>query len=804
MKKNLVRSLISIVLSAFFLFCAGCSSPEEKKLVFFNKGNALFEQEEYVKARLEFKNAAQIDPKFAAAYYMLGKTEIELKNFKGAYGMLLKAVELDPDNSDARIDLGKILLAGKAIDRADEQAEAVLAKDPEHLDANLLKASVCFVNKKKDRGREILLKLRGKGEISPEMYLMLSNVARLKKDAPQMRAYLVEGLEKNPDNISLILTMAQVDAQFHDFYGAELNLKKAIALKPEAIVFKLNLARVFMAQGKKEAAQGVLTQVLEADDANQETRLTIARFWLSAKEVQTAEDLVKEGLVKMPDSFQYRQFLSEIYVGTKRLDAAEMILRQAVALSKDPAHPEIIKSKIALAKILLFKANIMEGEMLVDQVLENDPKNIDAHFLKGRLYMSRRDGGNAVPEFRIVVEDRPRMVEGHINLALAHSLNKEYALALDVLELAYGKMPTEVAVLKAMARVNMMKKDMDAAEANLVMAVEANRENLQSVIDLGDFYLVFKKYNRALEQYEIVKQKKPDHAGGYIKTASVYLSQKETKKAEEILILGYEKIPDSALIVTNLVRIYIQEKDFDSAIRLCENRLAKNESEAFTWNLLGSVCLAKSDLKGAQPAFEKAIEILPDWGKPYDSLARIYLVRGEKETAIKKFNDALAKNPNNAQAWMILGSIHERDKNYEKAAATYEQAFEKNPGIWAAANNLAVIKSEFSHSAADLEMAMEYARKAEKLNPGAGVVQDTLGWIQYKMGNLDQAYADIKKALEDLPDNSSLNYHMGVVLDRQGKPEESRLYLEKALAEETDFLGADTARKILAKYKTDN
>ena len=63
-----------------------CGGPEEKKAKFFNKGKTLYEQGDYVKARLEFKNALQIDPKFADAFYWLGMTELKQRNLKPAFG----------------------------------------------------------------------------------------------------------------------------------------------------------------------------------------------------------------------------------------------------------------------------------------------------------------------------------------------------------------------------------------------------------------------------------------------------------------------------------------------------------------------------------------------------------------------------------------------------------------------------------------------------------------------------------------------------------------------------------------------
>ena len=144
------------VLCVIMILLGGCSSPDDKKQAFIEKGDELFAQKDYVKARLEYKNAVQIDPKFGKAYYLLGKTELELKNFKQAYGMFLKAVEQDPDNLDARVSLGKLLLAGKAIDKAEEQADAILSRQADHVEGNLLKASIYFIHKNYELGSEIL------------------------------------------------------------------------------------------------------------------------------------------------------------------------------------------------------------------------------------------------------------------------------------------------------------------------------------------------------------------------------------------------------------------------------------------------------------------------------------------------------------------------------------------------------------------------------------------------------------------------------------------------------------------------
>ena len=64
---------------------AACGSPDDKKAAFFAKGKELMEKEDYVKAELEFKNAIQIDPEYADAYYMLAQVSMKRKLFQNAF-----------------------------------------------------------------------------------------------------------------------------------------------------------------------------------------------------------------------------------------------------------------------------------------------------------------------------------------------------------------------------------------------------------------------------------------------------------------------------------------------------------------------------------------------------------------------------------------------------------------------------------------------------------------------------------------------------------------------------------------------
>jgi tetratricopeptide (TPR) repeat protein len=76
---------------------------------------------------------------------------------------------------------------------------------------------------------------------------------------------------------------------------------------------------------------------------------------------------------------------------------------------------------------------------------------------------------------------------------------------------------------------------------------------------------------------------------------------------------------------------------------------------------------------------------------------------------------------------------------------------------------------------------------------------DTLGWIYYKKGLYGNAAREFSDSLEKLPENATVNYHLGAALFQKGEKPRAKTYLEKALALDKDFDGADDARRMLSE-----
>jgi len=81
--------------------------------------------------------------------------------------------------------------------------------------------------------------------------------------------------------------------------------------------------------------------------------------------------------------------------------------------------------------------------------------------------------------------------------------------------------------------------------------------------------------------------------------------------------------------------------------------------------------------------------------------------------------------------------------------------------------------------------ALDLIEQAYRINPDDAAILDSLGWVNYRLGNLQEAEAQLRKALERFPDHE-VAAHLGEVLWSAGKQREARAIWAKALKENPD------------------
>lgn len=115
-----------------------------------------------------------------------------------------------------------------------------------------------------------------------------------------------------------------------------------------------------------------------------------------------------------------------------------------------------------------------------------------------------------------------------------------------------------------------------------------------------------------------------------------------------------------------------------------------------------------------------------------------------------------------SQAFAGLGYVHYAQGNVTEAVAALKKALEIDPRNSNALNSLGFIYSE---ERLDLPRGIQLCRQAVELNPRNPAYHDSLGWSFYRAGNLSEAKASLRRALDLAPGNREIAVHLREVMD---------------------------------------
>ena len=790
MKKLHIFIVFVLVMSGF-----ACASKEEKKIRFFDKGMALFEKESYSSSALEFKNALQIDPKFSEAFYMLGRIEMKKNNFKGAFGLYNKAVQLKPGNTKAHYELGRLYLLAEDTDKASDEAQKILSNDPKNADGLVLQASAKLAKKDYAGASSILDKLIFKGVKRAEIYMMMAKIDIETKEGKGVIDILGEGIRHNSKDMGLHMMLASRYIKDKNSPMAAQTLKKIISLEPDNIQHQFALADFYFNNNDRQNAVGILNGIIREAPDNEDNRILVGKFYFNRKDTGSALQVLEEAPDKK--SYKIKLAVAEIQQYLNHTDKAQAILKGIIADHTDPSNPGVVAAKIFLARIHLSKNEIDEALKYVESVIKDNPKNVEARYIKGNILLTKKDGLNAIPEFRTVVAEHPQEMEGYLRLAQAHYMNNEKPLAKDTLKNALKVNPDSREIVKALVELYGEEKETGDAQRLLTDMADSHPKDVRYRMDLADFCWRMKDVKKAMEQYLSIISLAPDTIPTYLKLAKLYGDMAFYSDAEKILDKGIVLQPDNKELLTKKVEILVAQGKFPDAEAICQSNIRSTKMADYYYNLLGRVYAFQKKYPAAEEAFRKSIHLNPGWVSPRNTLAKVYIEQRKTRDAEALLVETLRNNSRNYTAALNLAQLYQGEKAFTKARSIYEKALSDNESLWLFANNLAFLLSEYPESDSDLKKAADMAKLAYKYQADNPVVLDTLGWVHYKLKDLPQADKYIKAALTRDEKNNVIRYHMAMVLFEEGRQSEARENFEYLLNEGGAFPYREDVKRAL-------
>jgi Tfp pilus assembly protein PilF len=268
------------------------------------------------------------------------------------------------------------------------------------------------------------------------------------------------------------------------------------------------------------------------------------------------------------------------------------------------------------------------------------------------------------------------------------------------------------------------------------------------------------------------------------------------REAEQALAIA-PQAPEPRLL---LARIYLATGRGERAVEQYRAVLGYDPANREVRNLLIGYLLSRRAFADAGREAEAGLKQYPEDTNMLISLALAQDGEGRRKEAVATLKGAAARDTVSPQPLISLGALLVRHREYIPALQSYEEALKRSPDDMRVINNIAILHADHGY---DLKRAGELASRNYTRNPGAPAAADTMGWVLFKQGKLDQALPLLQQAAAKAPQVPETLYHFGVVLLKAGQTVLGRKYLEAALKISRDFDGAATARNLLEVMRTE-
>jgi len=797
MHNQSVWKKVFFILTTLFMIVSlsFCSSIEQKRQKFMADGKASFAKGDYITARLQFKNALQLDPELAEGHLWLGKTELHLNNPRGAFGSLSKAVQINPDLFEGQIILGNLFLLGRKIDEAEAKANLVLAKEPNNPDALMLSAGVALAREKPQQALEILAKVRGLDAHKVEAYRMQSAIELNQRKPEAAAATLDEGIKANPKALALYQARARLAESQKQFDQAEAMLKKAEEIDPKNTRLLDELARLYVLENQLDKAEQILRRKAELEPDKEAHVAALALFLGERGRFDEGEKVLKDFIAKHPQDNQAKFALASFYLAERKFGRGEEVLKEIA--DKNPTGPVGIRAKGQMAVIRLAQGRQEESEKLVEEILKENPKDMTALKIQGLIALSKKDGLKAVSNFRILTQDQPQNQENWLLLARAHLINNDKQLSKEAAKKALEIKPDDMEARAFLYGIYLKDKDYDDLIKLIKEYLRGDDKDVANWGALGDVYALKGDDKEARNAFQKMIDLEPKNPLGYVKMAWLSQKNKQTEEAVRYLNTALQQNPNYYPALRFLLALYQEQKQPAKVLDAARAAVAGAPKNATMHQILGEVYLAQNQPEPAAAALEEALTLDPNDAPALGLLIQAYNAMPDKAKTMQKLQQKAEDQQAPVFYALALAQIYEQHREGNKAIALYDQLLKRPLSPVVVKNNLAYLLAEYQPTPENLERAHKMVSEILADNPEDPRLLDTMGWVSCKQKNYAECKKYLEKAVEKAPKHPVLEYHLGFCAAKLGDTALARTALEKSLAFKDNFPEREDAQKLL-------
>ncbi|SFN59525.1 Tetratricopeptide repeat-containing protein [Nitrosospira briensis] len=433
--------------------------------------------------------------------------------------------------------------------------------------------------------------------------------------------------------------------------------------------------------------------------------------------------------------------------------------------------PNSVGARQTLAALLVNFDKLEEARPHLEKLLASAGDNIDEAFMQLNSLLVRNANKNTTFELvKQLAQPYPELPEAHFAVSQAAWFAEQFDVALAEMKQALALRPEwEMAAIyqgRILARMSNASA-LEYFEDYLRTYPKAN----DTRITYARLLLAEKDYGKAREQFQQLLEENPGNADVAVAVGLLSMELKEYESAEsyfrKALELGYR---DPGMVRFYLGGINEKTQQIDEAMEWY--RSVTSGTQYIPAQIKYALLLSKTGKMDEGLQHLHQLPITNDQQRAQLAVAEAQLLReaGDYKKAFQLLSDALKKLPDYPDLLYDRALAAEKIGKSDIMEQDLRKLIQLRPDHAHAYNALGYGLAEHSDR---LPEALELIEKAIELSPNDPYIMDSLGWVHYRMGNLNQGLSYLRQAFGLNPD-PEIAAHLGEVLWVQGTREEAK------------------------------
>ncbi len=504
------------------------------------------------------------------------------------------------------------------------------------------------------------------------------------------------------------------------------------------MLYKLLVAEIAGQRGELDLS---INNYMELAQQNKDPALAerATRIMIYARKDKEALEAANLWVEYAPENMEARQVLAAMYIRNNKADEALQQLEYFLG-----KHPEDTgKAMQMLSNFLNRPEDKGTAFRVMEQLMVSRQDNAEAMFAYGLLTLRAGDTAKA----KEIVEKVTQLAPEEPNYKLVY---------LSILE---------------------KEGDKQAALQYLEKLLETQPDNFDFRIAHARMLADIGRYDEARDEFKALTVSHPDNMDSHYALGLLNLQTNHSKEAKEefkYLISKQVLVNESSYYLGQIAEF---EKDFEEAIRWHE---AIDNSSIHYFDAQVKIAVAKARLGKLEESRATLAKI-----QPQNRTQELQLVRVEAEILIEEGKLAEAK----AVYDKAIGDGHDPDLLYSRAMlaekmgrmdlleADLKTVIKHDPTNADVLNALGYTLADRTER---YQEAHDYIKRALDLSPDNFYILDSMGWVLYRMGRLEESVQYLRRA-KALNDDPEVSAHLSEVLWVKGDKKEAREVLDSAL-----------------------